>query len=66
MFGLVRKKEIKKYLSMLREGNRAVSLSQVYIGKPTKEQRDKNLYLQGYQDGCDNIMNAVCSHFNIK
>lgn len=63
MFGFISKKELKKYM----DGVKATgSLKRKYTPPITEDQKIKNVYAQGYEDGTDNFYNAVCSKFNIK
>lgn len=66
MFGLISKKELKKYIEEIKKRNRAEKLGQKYEQPISKLQRIKNIYAQGYEDGTDNFYNALCSKFNIK
>lgn len=66
MFGLISKKELKKYIYEIKKGNRGEKLGQKYEQPISEVQRIKNIYAQGYEDGTDNFYNALCSKFNIK
>ena len=66
MFGFISKKKLKKYMDILKEGNRACYHGQCYEMPLSLAQRDKNLYAQGYEDGTDNFFNALCGKFKIK
>ena len=66
MFGFISKKQLKKYIEEIKRENRAKNLGQKYGASFPEEQRIKNIYAQGYEDGTDNFYNALCSKFNIK
>ena len=66
MFGFISKKKLKNYIEEVKIGNRAKVLGQNYDGHISEEQKKKNLYAQGYEDGTDNFYNALCGRFNIK
>lgn len=60
MFGFVRKKELMKRMKQVKEHNR---FDQLYGKHPavTEEQRRKNCYSQGFEDGTDNFYTALKS-----
>ena len=58
MFGFVRKKKLKKYIEEIRQSNRARTM-QSYEHPISDEQKTKNVYWQGYEDGTDNMYNAL-------
>ena len=65
MFGFISKKKLKAYIDGIKVGNRAENLGQKY--PPIDEQQKlRNVYAQGYEDGTDNFYNAVCSKFGIE
>ncbi len=66
MFGFISKKKLKNYIEEVKRRNRAKILGQNYDSPISEEQKKKNLYAQGYEDGTDNFYNALCSEFNIK
>lgn len=66
MFGFISKKKLKNYIEAVKRRNRAEFLGQNYDRPISEEQKKKNLYAQGYEDGTDNFYNALCSEFNIK
>lgn len=41
-------------------------MGQMYMDPISEEQKHKNIYLQGFEDGTDNFFNAICHEFNIK
>ena len=66
MFGFISKKELKKYIYGIKTENRAKNLGQNYDLPITENQKIKNVYAQGYEDGTDNFYNAICSKFGIE
>lgn len=60
----INKKKLKKYIEEIKKANRARTM-QNYDHPISEEQKDRNLYWQGYEDGTDNFYNAVCSKFKI-
>ena len=46
------------------KGNRAICLYAKYPPK-SKKQEKLNCYSQGYEDGTDNMYNAICNKFEI-
>ena len=58
MFGFVRKKKLKKYINEIKQSNRARTM-QKYDQPISDEQKAKNAYWQGYEDGTDNMYNAI-------
>lgn len=64
MFGFISKKKLREYMFEVCEGSRAGSLYAKY--PPESEKQEKlNCYSQGYEDGTDNMYNAICSEFGI-
>ena len=61
----ISKKKLKKYIEEIKDGNRASKMGQNYEQPISEEQKTKNLYLQGYEDGADNLYNAVCYKFKL-
>ena len=61
----ISKKKFKKYIEEIKDGNRASKMGQNYEQPISEEQKTKNLYLQGYEDGTDNLYNAVCYKFKL-
>ena len=62
----ISKRKLKKYMEKLWANNRAEKMGQMYMDPISEEQKHKNIYLQGFEDGTDNFFNAVCHEFNIK
>ena len=62
----INKKRLGKYIKMIKDENRAKKIGQDYTHPISEEQQKKNLYLQGYEDGTDNLFNAICAKFGIK
>ena len=62
----ISKKKLKKFIQTIKEENRASKMGQNYEHPISEEQKQKNLYLQGYEDGTDNFYNAVRAHFKIR
>lgn len=58
MFGLVRKKTIRKVMNEIKENNRKEKLYAKYPAE-TAEQKTLNSYSQGYEDGTDNFYNGL-------
>lgn len=58
MFGLVRKKTIRKVMDEVKVANRKEKLYAKYPAK-TSNQALLNSYSQGYEDGTDNFYNAL-------
>lgn len=65
MFGFISKKKLRDYIEDARENNRASKLGQNYDQPISEEQHNKNLYAQGYEDGTDNLYNAIRHKFKI-
>lgn len=59
MFGLIKKKIIINKLNEIKKENRKESLYANYKTPMSKEQEIKNAYSQGYEDGTDNVYNAL-------
>ena len=66
MFGLISKKKLKAYMNIVKSGSRANSFNVNYEHPISEKQQSINAYAQGYEDGTDNLFNAVCVKFNIK
>lgn len=66
MFGLISKKKLRNYIEEIKRGNRARNLGQKYDFLTSEEQRKKNIYAQGYEDGTDNFYNALLYRFSLK
>lgn len=62
----ISKRKLTKYIEKLWANNRAEQLGQDYKQPISEEQKTKNIYLQGFEDGTDNFFNALCSKFNLK
>ena len=62
----ISKRKLTKYIEKLWANNRAEKLGQVHTQPISEEQKTKNIYLQGFEDGTDNFFNALCSQFNLK
>ena len=62
----ISKRKLKKYMEKLWVDSRAEKLGQDYTSPISEEQKKKNIYSQGFEDGIDNFFNAVCYKFNIK
>jgi hypothetical protein len=66
MFGFIRKKDLHKYISEIKDRNRKENLGSNYEDPISEKQQIRNIYNQGYEDGTDNMFNAICAHFDIK
>lgn len=64
MFGFISKRKLNKYMKEICKSNRAGLLYAKYPPK-SEEQEKLNSYSQGYEDGTDNMYNAICSKFEI-
>ena len=64
MFGFISKKKLKDYIDTIYSANRA-RLGQKYDAPITDEQKISNVYAQGYEDGTDNLYNAICGKFKL-
>lgn len=62
----ISKRKLTKYIEKLWVNNRAEKLGQDHIQPISEEQKTKNIYLQGFEDGTDNFFNALCTKFNLK
>ena len=62
---IIRKKKLKEYIERLKQGNRAEKMGQNYNPPISEEQKNKNIYLQGFEDGTDNFFNAICHEFKL-
>ena len=62
----ISKKKLMKYIEKLQAENRGYRMGQDYEQPISEEQKRKNIYLQGYEDGTDNFFNALCSRFKLK
>ena len=62
----ISKKKLAKYMKEIKDGNRKSNLGANYENDLKEEQIRTNLYAQGYEDGTDNFLNAVCAKFKIK
>lgn len=62
----ISKKKLVKYIEKLLVDNRAAKMGQMYMNPISEDQKHKNLYLQGFEDGTDNFFNALCAKFNLK
>ena len=58
MFGFVSKRKLKNYIEEIKQSNRARTM-QDYDHPISEEQKAKNVYWQGYEDGTDNMYNAL-------
>ena len=58
MFGLVRKKTIRKAMNEIKAANRREQMGAKYPAR-TEEQIALNLYATGYENGTDNFYNAL-------
>lgn len=65
MFGLISKKKLKKYIKEIKDRNREKNLGSNYKLPISERQMINNAYNQGYEEGTDNMYNAICHHFNI-
>lgn len=64
MFGFISKKKLREYMKEVKDGSRARCLYAKY--PPESEKQEKlNCYSQGYEDGTDNMYNAICGKFGI-
>ena len=61
----ISKKKLKNYIKQIKDENRAENLGQNYTEPISDSQKAKNLYTQGYEDGTDNLYNAICAKFKI-
>ena len=61
----ISKKKLVKYIELLYENNRKEKNGANYKQPISTAQQDKNIYLQGYEDGTDNFFNALCSKFKL-
>ncbi len=66
MFGFISKKKLQKYIKEIKDGNQKEKLYANYEQPISKKQQALNSYSQGYEDGTDNMYNALCSKFNLK
>ena len=62
----ISKKKLIKYIEKLQAENRGYRMGQDYEQPISDEQKHKNIYLQGYEDGTDNFFNALCNRFKLK
>lgn len=58
MFGFVSKRKLKNYIEEIKQSNRAGTM-QDYSQPISEGQKVKNSYWQGYEDGTDNMYNAL-------
>lgn len=58
MFKVVSKRKLKKCMEEIKQSNRATTM-QDYAQPISEEQKTKNAYWQGYEDGTDNMYNAL-------
>lgn len=66
MFGLISKKRVIEYLEQIKDGSRAENM---FTGKESAtpdRQRALKAYSQGYEDGTDNVYNALLYRFSLK
>jgi hypothetical protein len=61
----ISKKKLRKYIEKVQADNRAAKLGQNYDSPISEQQKNKNLYAQGYEDGTDNFFNAIYSEFKL-
>lgn len=66
MFGFISKKKLHKYIREIKDRNRIENLGSKYKHPISEKQQTRNVYNQGYEDGTDNMYNAICGRFNIK
>lgn len=66
MFGLISKKKLQKYIKEIKDENRKEKLYANYEQPISEKQKALNSYSTGYEDGTDNMYNAICHHFKIK
>lgn len=62
----ISKRKLTKYIEKLWVNNRAEKLGQDRTQPISEEQKTKNIYLQGFEDGTDNFFNALCTKFNLE
>lgn len=62
---LISKKKLKNYIKQIKDENRAENIGQNYTEPISDGQKAKNLYTQGYEDGTDNLYNAICAKFKL-
>lgn len=59
MFGLISKKKLLKKLDDLQISKKEADTHARYKEPITNDQKILNSYLQGYQDGCNDICNCL-------
>ena len=65
MFGFISKRKLKAFMRQIQISERARNNGQDYTSPITEAQQRINIYLQGYEDGTDNVCNAVYGRFKI-
>jgi hypothetical protein len=66
MFGLISKKKVIKYLEQIKDGSRAKNMFTGNESEAPDRQRALRAYSQGYEDGTDNVYNALLYRFSLK
>jgi hypothetical protein len=66
MFGFISKNKLHKYIKEVKDRNRKERMGANYNHPINERQQNRNLYAQAYEDGTDNMYNALCSKFNLK
>lgn len=64
MFGLVSKKKVLNKMRDLKDNNRKENWYANYDEPISDEQKTKNMYSQGIEDGTDNFYNAMKSYLS--
>ena len=64
--GFISKRKLKAYMRQIQSENRARNLGQDYTSPISEKQQKANIYAQGYEDGTDNVCNAVYHKFKLK
>lgn len=65
MFGFVSKRKLKAYMRQIQISERTRNNGQDYTEPIPEAQQRINIYLQGYEDGTDNVCNAVYHRFKM-
>lgn len=61
----ISKRKLNEYIREIKDQNRKEKLYAKYPAD-TKEQEIKKAYSVGYEDGTDNMYNALVHHFKLK
>lgn len=63
---IISKRKLAEYITQIKDDNRKEKIYADYTKPISEAQQALKAYSQGYEDGTDNMYNAICSKYKLK